>query len=102
VGRLSIGLLIVTGLLLTACFGLLAWRISDDKDLDITGGIPHDTYGWKPRSANLSAAPFALALWLSLDIARAGSGEDRKSGSGRQLLHLEVSAAEALIDCGHF
>jgi len=52
VGRLSIGLLIATGLLLTAYFGLLAWRISDDKDLDITGAVPHDAYGWKPRSAN--------------------------------------------------
>jgi hypothetical protein len=52
VGRLSIGLLIATGLLLTAYFGLLAWRISDDKDADITGQISHHTYGWKPRSAN--------------------------------------------------
>jgi hypothetical protein len=51
VGRLSIGLLIATGLLLTTYFGLLAWRISDDN-LDITGGIPHHTYGWRPRSAN--------------------------------------------------
>jgi hypothetical protein len=52
VGRLSIGLLIATGLLLTAYFGLLAWRISDDKEAEVTGQIPQHTYGWKPRSTN--------------------------------------------------
>jgi len=56
--------LIATGLLLTAYFGLLAWRISDDRDADITGGIPHDTYGWKAEVGQLIGRPLALALRL--------------------------------------
>jgi hypothetical protein len=52
VGRFSFGLLIATGLLLTAYFGLVAWRVSDGKDPDITGQIPHQAYGWKPTSPN--------------------------------------------------
>jgi hypothetical protein len=52
VGRFSFGLLIATGLLLTGYFGLVAWRVSDGKDPDITGQIPPQAYGWKPTSRN--------------------------------------------------
>lgn len=51
-GRLSLGFLVAAGVLLTAYFGVVAWRVSDDKDPDVTGQIPHHTYGWKPASAN--------------------------------------------------
>lgn len=41
-------LLLVTAAFLTVCFGVAAWRISDDKSADITGQIPHQSYGVKP------------------------------------------------------
>ena len=37
--RLSFVLLIVTGLALTAYFGVAAWRLSDDSHMDVTGHI---------------------------------------------------------------
>lgn len=40
-------LLLVTAVFLTVCFGVAAWRPSDERDTDITGQIPHQTYGWR-------------------------------------------------------
>ncbi|WGD48524.1 hypothetical protein QA641_22980 [Bradyrhizobium sp. CB1650] len=40
-------LMLVTALTLTVCFGVAAWRLSDEKAADITGQIPHPSYGWK-------------------------------------------------------
>jgi len=40
-------LLLTTAVVLTVCFGVAAWRLSDEKDLDITSQIPRQTYGWK-------------------------------------------------------
>lgn len=40
-------LLLGTALMLTVCFGVAAWRLSDEKGADITGQIPHQSYGWK-------------------------------------------------------
>jgi hypothetical protein len=37
--RVSFALLIATGLMLTAYFGLAAWRLSDDSHMDVTGHI---------------------------------------------------------------
>jgi hypothetical protein len=37
--RLSFALLIAAGLILTAYFGAVAWRVSDDSHTDITGHI---------------------------------------------------------------
>jgi hypothetical protein len=37
--RLSFALLIAAGLMLTAYFGAVAWRLSDDSHTDITGHI---------------------------------------------------------------
>jgi hypothetical protein len=37
--RISFALLIVAGLMLTAYFGALAWRMSDDSPTDVTGQI---------------------------------------------------------------
>jgi hypothetical protein len=37
--RLSFALLIVAGLMLTAYFGAVAWRMSDDSHTDVTGQI---------------------------------------------------------------
>ncbi|MEK9281194.1 hypothetical protein MTR72_16490 [Bradyrhizobium sp. ISRA442] len=44
-------LLLATALMLTVCFGVAAWRLSDERGLDITGQIPHPSYGWKPMPA---------------------------------------------------
>lgn len=44
-------LLLATALMLTVCFGVAAWRLSDERGLDITGQIPHPSYGWKPTPA---------------------------------------------------
>jgi hypothetical protein len=52
VGRFTFAFLIATGLLLTTYFGLVAWRISDDRDPVNTGHIPPQAYGWKPTSTN--------------------------------------------------
>jgi hypothetical protein len=41
--KLSFVLLIVTGLALTAYFGVAAWRLTDDSHMDITGHIPRGT-----------------------------------------------------------
>lgn len=38
-------LLLVAAVFLTVCFGVAAWRLSDEKDLDVTGQIA--PYGWK-------------------------------------------------------
>lgn len=40
-------LLLTTAVVLTVCFGVAAWRLSDEKDVDITGRIPRQSYGWK-------------------------------------------------------
>lgn len=40
-------LLLTTAVVLTVCFGVAAWRLSDEKDVDITGQIPRQSYGWK-------------------------------------------------------
>jgi hypothetical protein len=37
--RLTIGLIVVGSLALTAYFGAAAWRASDDRQMDITGRI---------------------------------------------------------------
>ena len=42
-------LLLVIAVVLTVCFGVAAWRLSDQSDTDITGQIPHQSYGWKER-----------------------------------------------------
>lgn len=40
-------MLLTTALVLTVCLGVAAWRLSDEKDVDITGEISHESYGWK-------------------------------------------------------
>ncbi|WP_271570432.1 hypothetical protein [Bradyrhizobium sp. CCBAU 11386] len=45
-------LLLVAAVVLTVCFGVAAWRLSDEKDIDVTGQIPRQSYGWKPTSRN--------------------------------------------------
>ena len=40
-------LLLTTAVVLTVCFGVAAWRLSDGKDIDITGQIPRQSYGWR-------------------------------------------------------
>jgi hypothetical protein len=40
VSRVSFVLMIATALLLTAYFGVAAWRVSDDREMDITGRVP--------------------------------------------------------------
>jgi len=40
-------LLLVTAVVLTVCFGVAAWRLSDQRDIDITGQIPHQSHGWR-------------------------------------------------------
>ena len=45
-------LLLATAVVLTVCFGVAAWRLSDEKDIDVTGQIPRQSYGWKPTSRN--------------------------------------------------
>jgi len=40
-------LLLVTAVVLTVCFGV-GLRISDEPGVDITGQIPHQSYGLKP------------------------------------------------------
>ncbi|OAF12109.1 hypothetical protein AXW67_21245 [Bradyrhizobium neotropicale] len=44
-------LLLAMALMLTVCFGVAAWRLSDEKGADITGQIPHQSYGWRPTPA---------------------------------------------------
>jgi hypothetical protein len=43
-------LLLMTAVLLTVCFGVAAWRIADEPGVEITGQIPHQSYGLKPTS----------------------------------------------------
>jgi hypothetical protein len=51
-GRLSLAFLIVTSLALTAYFGSVAWRLSDDGDNDITGRIrAGQSNGWRSPPA---------------------------------------------------
>ena len=45
-------LLLVAAVVLTVCFGVAAWRLSDEKDIDVTGQIPRQSYGWKQPSRN--------------------------------------------------
>jgi hypothetical protein len=52
VGHFLSILLLATALMLTVCFGVAAWRVSDGNDPDITGRIPYSAYGWKPMSTN--------------------------------------------------
>lgn len=40
-------LLLVAAVFLTVCFGVAAWRLSDEKDLDVTGQIARQSHGWK-------------------------------------------------------
>jgi hypothetical protein len=44
-------LLLTTAVVLTVCFGVAAWRLSDEKDIDITGQIARQSYGWKGAPA---------------------------------------------------
>ncbi|MDA9448872.1 hypothetical protein CO683_23750 [Bradyrhizobium ottawaense] len=44
-------LLLTTAVVLTVCFGVAAWRLSDEKDTDITGQIARQSYGWKAAPA---------------------------------------------------
>ncbi|WP_187435936.1 hypothetical protein [Bradyrhizobium hipponense] len=44
-------LLLAAAIVLTVCFGVAAWRISDEKDLNITGQISSQSYGWKAPPA---------------------------------------------------
>jgi hypothetical protein len=51
-GRLSLAFLIVTSLALTAYFGSVAWRLSDDADNDITSRIlAAQGNGWRSPPA---------------------------------------------------
>ncbi|MGY3075823.1 hypothetical protein ACVWZZ_002194 [Bradyrhizobium sp. LM6.10] len=43
-------LLLVTTVLLTVCFGVAAWRISDERGLEISGQIPRQSFGLKPAA----------------------------------------------------
>ncbi|WP_167406574.1 hypothetical protein [Bradyrhizobium forestalis] len=45
-------LLLATALILTLCFGVAAWRLSADKEADITATISHQEYGWRLRPNN--------------------------------------------------
>ncbi|MFK4507053.1 hypothetical protein IQ17_01648 [Bradyrhizobium daqingense] len=47
VGQFLSMLLLTTAVVLTVCFGVAAWRLSGEKDVDITGQIPSQSYGWK-------------------------------------------------------
>jgi hypothetical protein len=50
--RLSLMFLIVTSLALTAYFGSVAWRLSDDGDNDITGRVSTGQgNGWRSAPA---------------------------------------------------
>jgi len=50
--RLSLTLLLVTGLALTAYFGTTAWRLSESSGLDITSNIPPAPHtGWQHAGA---------------------------------------------------
>jgi hypothetical protein len=45
--RLSLAVLLVTGLALTAYFGTTAWRLSESSELDITSNVPPVPHtGW--------------------------------------------------------
>lgn len=43
-------LLLVTAVFLTVCLGVSAWRISDERGVEITGQIPHQSLGLKPAA----------------------------------------------------
>jgi hypothetical protein len=45
-------LLLALALTLTLCFGVAAWRLSADNDVDITATIAHEKYGWRAGSGN--------------------------------------------------
>ncbi|WBL82293.1 hypothetical protein I3J27_18345 [Bradyrhizobium xenonodulans] len=45
-------LLLVAAVVLTVCFGVAAWRLSADRDADVTATIPHQEYGWRSRPNN--------------------------------------------------
>ena len=49
--QVSFALLIAIGLTLTAYFGVAAWRLSDDQQMDITGtsSLPSKTRGGRSR-----------------------------------------------------
>jgi hypothetical protein len=50
--RLSLALLLVTGLALTAYFGTTAWRLSEASELDMTSNIPPAPQnGWQRAGA---------------------------------------------------
>jgi hypothetical protein len=50
--RLSLTLLLVTGLALTAYFGTTAWRLSESSGLDFTSNIPPAPHtGWQRAGA---------------------------------------------------
>ena len=50
--RLSLALLLVTGLALTAYFGTAAWRISEAGDADIMNMPPALESGWHAHPTN--------------------------------------------------
>ena len=52
VSRLSLALLLVTGLALTAYFGTAAWRISEAGDADIMNMPPALESGWHAHPTN--------------------------------------------------
>lgn len=43
-------LLLTTAVILSVCFGVAAWRLSDDRD-DVTGQIARQSYRWKGTPA---------------------------------------------------
>src|SRR5437764_15265848 len=76
--RLSLAFLIVTSLALTAYFGSVAWRLSDDSDHDITNQISAgQSNGWSwPRARRYRGASIAgsrlleTLLWRPVDLAQ--------------------------------
>lgn len=44
-------LLLTVAVVLTVYFGVAAWRLSDEKNIDITGQIAHQSFGWKGSPA---------------------------------------------------
>lgn len=40
-------LLLTTAVVLTVCFGVAAWRLSDEREIDITGQITRQSHGWE-------------------------------------------------------
>ena len=43
-------LFLATALTLTVCIGVAAWRVSEEKAVEVTGQIPHQTNTWDAPS----------------------------------------------------